>query len=92
MKYKVLFTEEARIDVKDSFDWYENKQKELGKRFIADIDKQLTYIIENPFSFKERTDHKRICPLKKFPFLIVYEVEHDQIVVYAIFHTSLNPR
>ncbi|MEM0542303.1 hypothetical protein WFZ85_06720 [Flavobacterium sp. j3] len=30
--------------------------------------------------------------IKHFPYLIIYEIETSNIIVYAIFNTSLNPK
>jgi len=29
--------------------------------------------------------------VKKFPYIIVFEIENNDVVVYAVFHTKQNP-
>ena len=34
----------------------------------------------------------RQAALKRFPFVIVYEIIKTEVVVFAVFHTSKNPK
>lgn len=53
----------------------------------------LGLIKENPFLFPIKFAHIREAVVKRFPYVINYEVtEQKQIIVSAIFHTQQHPK
>lgn len=50
-KYNVIILDGAKKDVSNSRRWYNNQQKDLGKRFTADLRNILSLISDNPFSY-----------------------------------------
>lgn len=91
MPYNLIFKEEAKLDIKDAFLWYETKLEGLGLRFIDELENFLLYISENPFSCETKYRNHRVAVLKVFPYVIVYQIEEKSVVVYAVFATSKNP-
>lgn len=73
-----------------AIDFYEEKQKGLGKRLFNEIENAFNLLTKNPF-FQIRYDDIRCLPLKKFPFMIHYRIEGSEVLIFAILHTSLNP-
>lgn len=57
-----------------------------AERFEKAIKKALAEIEQAPFLFREREDGLRFKPVKKFPYEILYAVEHDEIIVVAYKH------
>ncbi len=47
--YKV--TDEAELDAKEVFEWYENKLQGLGNRFLSHLEKSFNNISFNPLAF-----------------------------------------
>lgn len=72
---------------KEAFDWYEKKSKGLGDIFycFAKIGTQPTY-------YSKVKKNYRQLRLKRFPYVVVYEILKNEVVVFAVFHTSRNPR
>jgi hypothetical protein len=64
----------------------------LGKQFLVYFRGYLKILKTNPelFSIKKLPFFREL-PLKKFPFVIPYEVFQDEVVIYSVFHTSRNP-
>ncbi|MCU4173583.1 type II toxin-antitoxin system RelE/ParE family toxin [Carboxylicivirga sp. N1Y90] len=91
MSYTIYFKEEAKNDIIDAYDWYENKQKNLGEIFVSEIERYLDILKRKPLIFRERKKQLRYCPIKRFPFIIVFEVENKAVIVYAIFNTYQHP-
>ena len=91
MVYSILFDGTAREDIAIAFEWYEERQPKLGNGFLKDIDHALKVIVKNPMAFAFVNEHHRHYPLKKFPFVILYEIDHSTIFIDAVFHTSRNP-
>lgn len=45
----------------------------------------------NPTNYQIRYRNLRGAPLKKFPFLIMYEIFKNDVIVHAVFNTHQNP-
>ena len=63
-KYTVSFEEDAKIDIADSYDWYNNVSKNVAEKFIREIKKATNYLEENPLLFKIVYKDFRQVPLK----------------------------
>ncbi|HSF53098.1 MAG TPA: type II toxin-antitoxin system RelE/ParE family toxin [Algoriphagus sp.] len=85
-------TEEAKKDIGDSFTYYESEQPGLGTYFLEKLDHCFRSISENPFKHPSKRRFFREALVSKFPFLVVFEVLEDKLLIYAVFHTSKNPR
>jgi len=91
--YKLIILPLAKQDIKEAADWYNSKQKGLGKRFTLQIRQTLNLLKENPYTSAARYDDIRTAILDVFPFMIHYNVDQfqKQIIISAILHTSRNP-
>lgn len=49
--YTYKLTDEAELDIKDIYKWYESKLQGLGNRFLAHIEKSFNKITFNPLAF-----------------------------------------
>ncbi|MFP9100126.1 type II toxin-antitoxin system RelE/ParE family toxin [Flavobacterium sp. RHBU_24] len=91
---KLILTERARKDIRGASEWYNEKQKGLGKRFAQAIFKEMDFISKNPdaYSARYKTIHTAVVSI--FPYMIHYDIEPDrnQITILAVIHTSLNPQ
>jgi len=87
----VKFTTEARSDIFEAADYYEQKEFGLGQRFRDEIGKILITVSSSPFLWRERPGkYRRVnCPV--FPYYIAYVVRDETIVVVAIAHVSRKP-
>lgn len=91
--YQSVILPAAKEDIRSAAKWYNEKQNGLGRRFTQLIRKKLSFIERNPEASVNRNKNVRTANLDVFPFLIHYQIddEREQIVVLAVFHTSLNP-
>lgn len=90
-KYKLQIHPFAELDLEDLKNYYDLKNEELGEEFVAEVKKTIKRIEENPYQFpKEKQARKAL--VKKFPFIIFFYIKELLIVVFAIFHTSRNPK
>lgn len=88
VKYRLLISDEAKLDILDAHSWYQQLQLNLGREFIANLDAAFTLIIQNPHSFQTKYKQIRICYLARFPFGIHYLIDSDLVKVIAVFHCS----
>ena len=82
---------EARRDFDESFDWYAQRSAQAAIQFASSVDAALVAVAANPERFVAVDDIHRECPVRRFPFRIVYRVAKDRIVVVAIAHAKRRP-
>lgn len=89
--YRLEISSSAKNDLTDAMLWYNKQQNELGDEFLQEVFGSLSDISTNPFLFAVRfLENFRFCNLNRFPYLIVYEINDDLIIINAVFHTSRN--
>jgi plasmid stabilization system protein ParE len=89
---KVEFTDEARTDLFDAADYYEDKERGLGLRFRDQIAGVLKTVITAPNLWRERPGGYRQVNCPVFPYYIAYVIRNDVVVVVAVAHGSRLPR
>lgn len=90
MAYKVRFISEANADILESVAYYDAQPAStLSDRFISDIDAAVEKLTVHPkrYSYYQNTK-LRSCALENFPFVLLYEIAGDEVVVYSVRHTS----
>ena len=94
MDKKVILSSVATKDLQDSHQWYEDRSEGLGVRFVDVINKTIEFILLNPEGYPEKSPPYREIALEKFPYLIIYEFDKANNIVYIlhIFHTKRNPK
>ncbi len=91
MSYKLVVKHEAFIDIVEAFLYYEHQQKDLGETFLSLLDIFYGRITKNPHHFPCNRKPYHEAFIKRFPFVIVYEIKKDEIIVYSVFNTHKNP-
>ncbi|MBK8806633.1 MAG: type II toxin-antitoxin system RelE/ParE family toxin [Bacteroidales bacterium] len=91
MNYTVLLKEEVNTDIKDAYQWYESRQESLGERFLEELEDYIKVLKINPQIYQVRKGNRRYCPMKIFPYLLVYEIEDRNVVIYAVFNAYQHP-
>ncbi|MVN20537.1 type II toxin-antitoxin system RelE/ParE family toxin [Mucilaginibacter arboris] len=91
--YKAIILPLAKQDIKIAAEWYEEKQKGLGKRFMQEVRGKVSYIRSKPKSIAICYDGTRCAVLEVFPFMVHFIVDDvlKMVVISAVFHTSLSP-
>ena len=92
MGFELIIDPKAQEEIIAAVDWYESKQLGLGAHFLNYLDGYFQ-TLKHGFSCFEikREPVFRELPLKRFPFVIIYEEFNGKIIVYSVFNTSLNP-
>lgn len=85
------FHHDAETEMLFAAKFYENQQKDLGKRFLASIQDALNRIQINPLIYQEVEAGVRRCLTVKFPFGVVFRIMPEQYVVIAVMHLHRNP-
>ena len=90
-KYNLVIKQEAKTEITEAYEWYESKQHKLGKRLISVLDNYFSTIKKSPKQFPKVLNNMRQATIKKFPYIIIFEIENNEIIVFAVFHSSQNP-
>ena len=87
----VEYLPNARLDFDESFDWYAVKSVRAAARFAGAVEAALIRIVSNPTQFARLDEMHRECPVKNFPYRIVYRITDNRILVVAIAHAKRRP-
>src|SRR5689334_17026680 len=82
-------------DFYEGYEWYEDKQKGLGERFIPTVFKKINEILVNPEVYGRRSNKShREAEVDTFPYLVVYRISkrRKEIYITSIHHMKKHPR
>jgi len=84
--------EAAESEFADAVSFYESRAEGLGTRFRLAVEAAIDSIRQRPLSYPvvAGSGIRRILT-DRFPYIIIFRIEGDRIVVIAVFHTSRNP-
>jgi hypothetical protein len=88
---RVNIHELAAKEFDEAIDWYEDQSKGLGKRFKISVINQIKKIKKNPNWFLIEADNIYKAYIPKFPYKILFTLEKDRIVIWAIAHMHRKP-
>ena len=92
MIFNIEISKLAYFELDEAVAFYESRKKGLGKEFMAYLKGYISILKTHPELFPiKRKNIFRELPLKKFPFVIIYEIIENDVIIYSFFHTSRNP-
>ena len=89
--YKLIILEPSIQELEEGCLFYNKRLAGLGFEFEVEIFVLLELIKDNPFLFPIKFAHIREAVVKRFPYVINYEVDEKLIIVSAIFQTQQSP-
>src|SRR5687767_187305 len=94
MAYNIIIKEEAHLDTSTAYDYYENEQKGLGEEFLEELEKRYHDLMSHPFNYGFIDDQQIIRDVKvdRFPYVIIFEVIDENVIVYAVHNTYRHPK
>lgn len=95
MAFTIIIKEEAHEEAVEAFNYYEEKQPGLGDRFLRSLESVYKNLYENPqhYGYINEDTNKifRDVKLKKFPYVVVFEIMGSNVIVYAVHCCYKNP-
>ena len=93
MSHQLIIREEAHSDTLEAYRYYEEKSPGLGERFLQELIQRYSEITDHPeyYGFIDEQKIIRDVKLKHFPYLVVYEINSDKVIVYSVFNGYKNP-
>ena len=93
MSYQLIIRDEAHLDSLEAYNYYEENSPGLGERFVQELVQRYNDIAEHPeyYGFIDEQKIIRDVKLRHFPYLVVYEINNDKVIVYSVFNGYKNP-
>ncbi len=92
MSHELVILPQAEAELAEAYRWYNQQRARLGDEFLLTVDAAMAAILRSPLLYPLVRSGVHQCVLRRFPFIILYAIQGDRVVVVAVFHTSRNPR
>jgi len=83
------------MDTLIAYDYYERCQPDLGERFLEAVLARYDDLIAHPQYYgyinEDPLQVLRDVKLNSFPFVVVFEIREEEVVVYAVHNTYRDP-
>lgn len=88
MDFRFKFLPIAEENIEEATDYYAN----ISLKVLKQLDLSISRIVSNPY-FQKRFKNVRALPVKKFPYIIFYEISEEEKIIYilSVFCTHQNP-
>lgn len=86
MSWRVGVRPEGELDVAIAVSWYEAQRPGLGAEFIDEISRTVAMLADKPLRYREVMEGVRRVLAQRFPYVIAYRVEGDDVIVMSILH------
>ncbi len=93
MAYKIVITPLANLDELEAYEWYEKELTGLGEELLKELETAYKKIAAHPqyFGFIDEQKELRDYLLPRFPFLIVFGIVGNTVVVITVHHAKKHP-
>lgn len=93
MIFNLIVTEIAELHVVETCLYYEEQQPGLSERFLNELENAYKKIAEHPqyYSYISSKDGYRDVCLNKFPYVVIYQIHENDVIVVDVFNTHRQP-
>ena len=88
MSNRLIVTPEAEADIAQALDWYQKQRDGLGEVFLRCLDRVFDRITHSLETHAITYRNVRQTLVRKFPYLVCYLYNEEQVNVVAVFHAS----
>ncbi len=94
MDYNIIILPAAEKDTIEALIFYESQQVGLGDRFLNSLEESYKKLSHTPhyYSYIDSKNDLRDIKIKNFPFVIIYQIVEDRVLVLRVFNTNRNPQ
>jgi toxin ParE1/3/4 len=87
----IRFEEAALAELADAAEYLEQQRPSCGVRLSEAVEAAFGQILEFPNAWPRETKNIRRCPVRGFPYWVLYSQEVDHLLIVAISHSSRCP-
>ena len=91
MNFELLIQDEAWLDIQKACEWYDEQKAGLGIELLDEIEQCYRNILENPERYPYINQIFRRIRTERFPYLIVYKIVDEKIIIMRIRHIKQKP-
>ncbi len=88
---KVLFLEEAQIELDQAIEYYNLEYTGLGEQFLQEILNALDRIASFPQAWQPLSKNTRRCQLVRFPYGLIYSVNKNIVLIISVSNLHREP-
>ena len=92
MNLPLIVNPEAEADLADATAWYDDQKPGLGDELLGCIQEVFDRLRQTPGLYGKVFQDLRLASVRRFPYVVVYRIDEDQITVVAVYHTRRDPR
>ena len=92
MSRRVYLRPEAEEEIGQAAEWYDERGLGLGSAFLDEVSRTIDDLLSAPERYPIVDASIRKAVLRRFPYLILYRVKDEEVVVISCFHTRRDPR
>lgn len=92
MIFEIVVQSEAILEMQKAFEWYESKAGGKGHEMIEEIEESYKRLSKHPYNYSATNKKYRKIGIKRFPYLIVFEIEEAKVIVVAYRHIRQEKR
>lgn len=83
----------AEADLVDAVEFYISEGgSEVARGLVEEVRRLASVLAMWPKLGRSTGQNVRVIPLRRFPFSVVYRIDHDEILILAVAHHSRSPR
>jgi toxin ParE1/3/4 len=91
MTRRLVVAPEAKADIREIRDWYEQRQQGLGREFVDLVLETIDRLENDPRAGIQIHGDIRRASVPRFPYGVFFAVEPEATVVLAILHDRRSP-
>jgi len=88
---RVIIRAEAKRDLREARNWYQNISPDLKRDFVRRVGEAIALAQERPLAFQLVHRTFRRILLHQFPYALFYHAGEDRITVVAVLHQARDP-
>lgn len=92
MIYRVVIPESVYEELNEVALYYEAQQTNLGVKFLNDWENTMERLSKSPFMYQRKIKEFRSALLEHFPYLLIFEAEGSNILIYRLIHAKRSPK
>jgi plasmid stabilization system protein ParE len=81
----------AQTEIEEAEEYYERERPGLGTKFATAVRTSVREAAAHPTFNSPLAPNIRFCRVKKFPYLVIYTIEEQGILVIAVAHQRREP-
>src|ERR1043166_2269054 len=94
VKYRLVLRPEVESDLLEAEQYYETREPGLGKDLVRAVRELLRRLPRNALLYRVRHKRKQVrwAYPRRFPHRVIFRIEEDTIVIYAVLHAARHDR